>query len=60
MTYETEEAATDIIAGIHPYDRTVRPQKVTKQNNPGYWTLINKFKNITKIPNKNATNSTRI
>jgi carbamoyltransferase len=49
MTYDTHEASSEIAAGIHPYDKTVRPQKVTQENSPEYWELINEFRNITGI-----------
>lgn len=49
LTYNTKKAADEIIAGIHPYDRTVRPQKITKGHNNGYWNLINEFKKLSGI-----------
>lgn len=50
MTYDTNEIAhTEIAGGIHPYDKTVRPQIVTKKHNDDYWTLIKEFKNLTGI-----------
>ena len=49
MTYDTKEAAKEIVGGIHPYDKTVRPQLVTHEHNASYWTLINEFKNLTGI-----------
>lgn len=49
MTYETKPAAEEIAGGIHPYDKTVRPQLVTKEHNESYWNLINNFKEITGI-----------
>jgi carbamoyltransferase len=49
MTYNTTPTADEILAGIHPYDRTVRPQEVTKQHNLDYWNLINEFKKLSSI-----------
>ncbi|MCK5537623.1 MAG: hypothetical protein KAI79_12405 [Bacteroidales bacterium] len=50
MTYDTKPIAhTEISGGIHPYDKTVRPQMVTKEHNQDYWNLIKEFKNITGI-----------
>ena len=49
MTYDTHPAAAEISGGIHPYDKTVRPQLVNNEDNPEYWRLIKEFKNITTI-----------
>lgn len=49
LTYNTKAEAEKIKAGIHPYDRTVRPQMVTKSHNVDYWNLINEFKKISGI-----------
>ncbi|WP_299455629.1 carbamoyltransferase C-terminal domain-containing protein [uncultured Microscilla sp.] len=50
MTYDTNPIAhTELAGGIHPYDKTVRPQMVTKEHNQDYWNLINEFKKITNI-----------
>jgi len=49
MTFDTHDAADEIKGGIHPYDRTVRPQLVTRKHNPSYWDLLNEFKKITGI-----------
>lgn len=40
----------DIVAGIHAYDSTVRPQVVTRQAAPDYYDLIESFASITGIP----------
>jgi carbamoyltransferase len=34
-------------AGTHPYDRSVRPQVVTKDANPQYYSLIEEFAALT-------------
>ncbi len=39
-----------ICGGTHPYDKTARPQFVSKQNAPEYHALINAFKKETGIP----------
>ena len=39
-----------IIAGTHPYDKTVRPQFVEKTESPAYHSLISNFEKITGIP----------
>ena len=48
MTFDTKkEAHTRLAGGIHPYDRTVRPQMVKKEHNLGYHYLISEFKKLT-------------
>lgn len=50
MTYDTKiEAHKELKGGIHPYDKTVRPQMVTKKHNEDYLNLIKEFKNLTGI-----------
>jgi carbamoyltransferase len=44
------EKISEIEAGIHPYDKTVRPQSVSKANNPEYFELISEFEKLTGIP----------
>ena len=36
--------------GTHPYDKTVRPQILKKKFNEKYYSLINEFYKISKIP----------
>ena len=36
-----------IRSGTHPYDRSVRPQVVTREMNPEYYDLINEFSKLT-------------
>ncbi len=43
MTFDTKNS-NQIAGGIHPYDRTVRPQVVSREANEGYHHLITKFK----------------
>lgn len=48
VTFETlEKAQDDIIAGLHPFDFTCRPQTVSKQTAPSYHRLLNEFKKLT-------------
>ena len=44
----TAEGAESLIAGTHPYDRTIRPQ-VVNDSNPGYQSLIRAFKTRTGV-----------
>ena len=39
-----------IVAGTHPYDATVRPQFVSRQEAPAYHRLITEFQRITGTP----------
>ena len=50
ITFETKENANkSIVAALHPYDMTSRPQTVTKEANEKYHNLITEFRNITGI-----------
>lgn len=50
VTFETKSIAEkDIIAALHPYDLTSRPQMVTKEYNHKYWNVIDEFEKITGI-----------
>lgn len=50
ISFDTkEETRNEIIAGIHPYDFTVRPQIVRKSENQKYYEIIKEFKEITSI-----------
>ena len=44
-----KEFLQDIKAGTHPYDETVRPQILTRDQNENYYDLIEEFSNITGI-----------
>jgi carbamoyltransferase len=44
-----KEFLKDIKAGTHPYDETIRPQILTKDQNTEYYDLIEKFSKITGI-----------
>jgi len=45
-----EDSHKEIEAGTHPYDRTVRPQFVSKLHNPAYHQLISEFEKISGVP----------
>lgn len=50
ITYNTtERAQKDVIAALHPYDFTSRPQIVSREMNKEYYELIAEFKKITGI-----------
>ena len=49
LTFETTDQADRVAAGTHPYDRTVRPQSVREDWNPGYHRLIRAFEQRTGI-----------
>ena len=49
--FDTKNKSYDKIkAGTHPYDKTVRPQFLSKDSNPSYYNLINEFYKLTGIP----------
>ena len=39
-----------IIAGTHPYDKTVRPQILDKSENPNFYSIISEFKKLSGVP----------
>lgn len=45
----TAKAQEQMIAALHPYDFSMRPQFVKKEHNPSYHKLISEFKEITGI-----------
>lgn len=48
MAYDTrEDLRADLVAAIHPYDKTARAQILPKEFNPKLWEIINKFKKLT-------------
>ena len=50
ITFNTKEAAhKDLIAALHPYDLTSRPQMVKRSDNPEYYDLIKHFESLTGI-----------
>jgi carbamoyltransferase len=38
-----------LIAGIHPADKSMRPQVIKKSQNQDYWEIVNSFKQITGV-----------
>ncbi len=50
MAFEsTDLGKSSIPAALHPYDKTARPNIVTKEQNPHYHALISSFEKITGI-----------
>ncbi len=50
MAYDsTPKAREQLIAALHPYDFTMRPQFVSKEHNPKYHKLISEFERLTGI-----------
>jgi carbamoyltransferase len=49
LSFDTTDKDDEIVAGIHPYDRTIRPQIVSPEFNQGYYNLIKEFHRITGI-----------
>lgn len=50
MTYAFESKPgtyNELIAGSHPKDRTLRPQVIHKEANPGYHKIIDRFEELT-------------
>ena len=45
----TDLAKEHLVAALHPYDQTMRPQFVKKEHNPSYHRLLTKFKEATGI-----------
>ena len=49
LSYDTLPEAEEIVAGIHPKDRTIRPQVLTEGFNPGYYRILEEFSRRTGI-----------
>jgi carbamoyltransferase len=49
FSFDTTDLYKDIMDGIHPYDKTVRPQIVEKSQNENYYKLIDEFEKRTGI-----------
>ena len=50
MSFDTSMLAKkNLGAACHPFDKTARPQLVSKKYNPRYYELISEFKKITGI-----------
>ena len=49
LAFDTTEKRNDLIAAIHPFDFTCRPQSVDSDHNPNYETVIKSFESKTGI-----------
>jgi carbamoyltransferase len=49
MAFNTTGKRDDIIAGIHPSDKTCRPQTLNEAWNPGYWKVLSVFQEKTGV-----------
>lgn len=47
MAFDTAQGVGDIIAAVHPYDFSVRPQLLTEDFNSSYYRLLKSFEQIT-------------
>ncbi len=47
LSFDTTERVGEIAAAIHPYDRSARPQVVSRQWNPEYHHLLSEFRKRT-------------
>lgn len=45
----TKKGKNDLIAAIHPADKTTRPQMLIRESNPDYYDIINEFEKITGV-----------
>lgn len=43
----TKKAQTELAGGVHPYDKTLRPQLINSEMNPGYYAILKEFSRIT-------------
>jgi len=49
LSFDTTARWPEIRAGIHPFDRTVRPQAVSADWNPAYYSLLREFERLTGV-----------
>ena len=49
ITFDTTDRRNELVAALHPYDMTTRPQVVYEDWNPHYYSIIREFKNKTNI-----------
>ena len=50
ITFNSKESAKeDLPAAMHPYDHTIRPQILTRKQNPDYYEIIYEFSRLTGI-----------
>ena len=47
ITFDTNNNVENFRAATHPYDSTIRPQIVKKNQNPHYYKILQKFFEIT-------------
>lgn len=47
LTFDVTEKRNDIVAAIHPFDKTARPQVVSKEDNPEYHKLLSYYCDLT-------------
>jgi carbamoyltransferase len=50
LSFDTTGRWRDILAAIHPFDHTMRPQEVSSEWNPSYHSLISAFARRTGVP----------
>lgn len=48
-SFSTKPKATQIIASLHPYDLSSRPQTLNRSQNPQYYDIIKEFKRLTGV-----------
>jgi len=49
LAFDTTDKRDDIIAGIHPQDKTCRPQTLNANWNSGYWRVLEAFQEKTGV-----------
>lgn len=49
ITFDTTDRRDELVAALHPYDMTTRPQVVYEDWNPHYYSIIQEFKKKTDI-----------
>ena len=49
LCFDTTERWSELRAGVHPFDRTARPQEVSADTNPAYHALLKEFRRLTGI-----------
>lgn len=49
LAFDTTDKRDDIIAGIHPWDKTCRPQTLTEEFNADYFETVNAFSEKTGV-----------
>ena len=49
LSFDTTDRRRDLLAAIHPFDGTVRPQQVSAEWNPSYHALLKEFERLTVL-----------